>query len=467
MTEHGGDRAVRRARRTERGHRMIAVASFARARWGDRIGGRAMLERRRRRGIERLLGERMPRAAHYGRRLGRLGEAPVVDKATVLADFAGFNVLGVTLESALDAARAAEQQRDFHAELPGGVTVGLSSGTSGRPGVFLVDAAERMRWAGTVLGRLLDRRSVAQLVSPWRPPLRIAFALRANSNLYESVASRRLSFAFIDLLAPFGQIVAEVAAARPDVLVAPSSVLVELALAEGRGELHLEPRLVVAVAEVLDAADARLVESAWGRRPRRVYQATEGLLALDCEHGRLHLNEQSVVVEPEWIGGSEATAAGRFVPIITDFVRSTQLIVRYRLDDVLRTAPGQERCRCGNPARVIEAVEGRADEVIEAQGPGGGPVRVFPDAVRRAMAMASAAAWGIRWSQQSLEVGLDPFDAEHERAVRSALAELFDTIGATLPEIGFGKLPPPVPGAKNVRIRRERAAPGSVDVHAR
>ena len=163
----------------------------------------------------------MPRIAHYGRAFARLEDVPVVDKSTVLADFAGFNVHGIDLDTALASAREAERSRDFHAVLPGGVTVGLSSGTSGRPGVFLVDDAERRRWAGTVLGRLLDRRSVAQLLRPWGPPVRIAFCLRANSNLYESVASRRLEFRFVDLVAPFGEVLAGVAAARPDVLVAP------------------------------------------------------------------------------------------------------------------------------------------------------------------------------------------------------------------------------------------------------
>ncbi|WP_198169801.1 F390 synthetase-related protein [Agromyces laixinhei] len=435
----------------------IAAARFVRARWVDRIGGAASLERRQRRGLERLLRERMPRAAHYRGGLDRLGDAPVVDKATVLADFSGFNVRGIPLDTALAEARAAEASRDFRGELPGGVTVGLSSGTSGRPGVFLVDPAERMRWAGTVLGRLLDRRSLVQLVQPWLPPLRIAFALRANSNLYESVASRRLSFAFVDLVAPFEQIRQGVAGARPDVLVAPSSLLVELARAGLRGELGIEPRLVVAVAEVLDDADSELVESAWGVRPRRVYQATEGLLALDCDRGRLHLNEQSIVVESEWIDGSEVVG-GRFVPIVTDFDRSTQLIVRYRLDDVLRMPARGQRCGCGNPARVIDAVEGRADEVIEAFAPDGRVVRVFPDAVRRAMTTASTAEWGIRWAPDAIEVAIDPLDPEHARAVRGVLARLFETVGAVLPELDVVALAPRQLGAKQVRIARAHAA---------
>ncbi len=449
---------------------MGAVVRFVRSRWGVRLQSRRGLEGAQGRRLRRLLGERMPRAAHYGRSYPRLADVPIVDKATVLADFAGFNVHGIDLDTALAAARAAERSRDFRATLPGGVTVGLSSGTSGRPGVFLVDDDERRRWAATVLGRLLDPRSLAQLGQAWRPPLRIAFCLRANSNLYESVASRRVDFRFVDLVAPFDAVLAGVVDARPDVLVAPSSVLVEFARAAERGALAVAPRLVVAVAEVLDPTDADRVERAWGVRPRRVYQATEGLLALDCAHGRLHLNEQGVVIEPEWLDGDGDGC--RCVPIVTDLERSTQLVVRYRLDDVLRLPAVASPCPCGNPARVIEAVEGRADEVVEATGADGRRVRVFPDTVRRAMALAlssngalagAGAGWGIRWSPDSLEVALERMgagaaDRAVEAAVRRALDDLFDAVGAVRPAIRFVAWAPPAPGSKSVRIRRADAA---------
>lgn len=444
---------------------MGALIAFARSRWGVRLRSARAIERRRARGIRRLLDERLPLAARYAHGYRSLGEIPVCDKQAVLDDFAGCNVLGIGLDQALDVARAAEHSRDFATMLPGGVTVGLSSGTSGRPGVFLVDAGERAVWAGTVLGRLLDRRSLAQLVQPWRPPLRIAFCLRANSTLYEAVSSRRVDFAFVDLVAAFDEVRRSVGLARPDVLVAPASVLAELARATLDGGLPISPRVVVSVAEVLDPADAQLIASAWGVRPRRVYQATEGLLAIDCAHGRLHLNEPGVVVEREWLDDERR----RFTPIVTDLERRTQLVVRYRLDDVLRLAAVDEVCPCGDPAAIIEHVEGRADEVITTAGGAGGSVRVFPDAVRRAMALALAdvgplgsardADWRIAWSPGQVEVRLRA-GGEHgrtERRVSLALDELFAAVGARAPEVRFAPWIEPSPGDKLVRIRRSDA----------
>ncbi len=107
-----------------------------------------------------------------------------------------------------------------------------------------------------------------------------------------------------------------------------------------------------------------------------IYQATEGFIAYTCRAGRLHLNEAFLHVEPDWID----EAAGLFSPIITDFSRETQPIVRYRLDDVLRL--DRRACPCGSPEHVLERVEGRADDVLElpAREPGR-VVALLPDFV--------------------------------------------------------------------------------------
>ena len=48
--------------------------------------------------------------------------------------------------------------------------------------------------------------------------------------------------------------------------------------------------------------------------------------------------------------------------LITDFTRRTQPVIRYRLDDVLVAAT--EPCPCGQPTRVLEAIEGRRDDQL-------------------------------------------------------------------------------------------------------
>lgn len=434
------------------GEARRVVAAFARDRWGARPADRASLEAWQRARLDAFLRDVLPRAPFYRDRAPRLEALPVVDKATMLADFAAFNTVGVPLDAALDVATRAERSRDFAPTLPGDISVGLSSGTSGTRGVFLVRPEERTRWAGVMLSRLLSTRSLLRVLDLGGPPLRVAFFLRANSNLYTTVASRRIDFAFHDLLVPFDQHLTHLARQQPEVLVAPPTVLRALAEAAGSGALRIAPVQVVSVAEVLEADDVTAIERAWGVPVQQVYQATEGFLGITCPEGRLHLNEDLVHVEPEWIDDGEAVPT-RFHPIVTDFSRMTQLVVRYRLDDVLRV--GEASCPCGRPTRVLAAIVGRADDVLALHGVDGRVVPVFPDVVRRALALVDGLG-DYRLEQHGAEWRVRT--RASDPAVAARLAQECQALASQL-----GALPPPVcvlpwvddaPGAKRRRIRR-------------
>jgi putative adenylate-forming enzyme len=416
-----------------------SLATFARFRWGLRFADRAALIRFQERRLDRFLSRTLPQAPFYRRWAGRpLAELPIVSKAAMLGDFAAFNTRGVTLDRALDAALQAERSRDFRPSL-GGLTVGLSSGTSGTRGVFLVGPRERARWAGVLLARALSAASLRHLLDVRRPPLRVAFFLRANSNLYETVASRRLDFAFHDLLAPLDGHQERLNARPPDILVAPPTVLRRLAEAAAAGNLRIAPRQVLSVAEVLEPDDERAVAAAFGVPVGQVYQCTEGFLGASCRAGRVHLNEELLHVEPEWLDAGHR----RFQPIVTDFSRTTQLVVRYRLDDVLRLAEGP--CPCGRWTMSLESIEGRADDVLWAvPADTGAPLSpIFPDVLRQAFARADplGAIRDYRLEQQGdewrIRLDVPSLAGETETAVRGELAGLAAGLGLRLPDLRF------------------------------
>ncbi|HWJ82365.1 MAG TPA: F390 synthetase-related protein [Nocardioides sp.] len=413
----------------------IATARvFARDRW------RPHDPRRAARALERFLREEIAATDFYRPYAGGpLDAVPVVDKATVLADFAAFNRHRITLDQALAVAEEAERSRDFRTTLPGGVTVGLSTGTSGTRGVFLVSESERRLWAGTLMAQLL---APAALRTMARRPLRVALFLRANSNLYETLDSRRVTFSWHDLTLPLDHHLGTLAGT--DVLVAPASVLRAIAEARVPG---LRPLQVVSVAETLEPDDETVVRRAFGVRVDQVYQATEGLLAVSCPAGRLHLNERYVHVEPEWLDHR------RFHPVVTDFARTTQLVVRHRLDDVLLAAPGP--CPCGRPGRSIAAVLGRADDVLELNG-ATGPVRVYPDALRHAVALAGAVDdHRIRQTGEEWQVAVraDEPDAAVDR-ISAEVGRLARRLGAEPPRVVAAPWPDEAPDQKRRRIRR-------------
>lgn len=226
------------------------------------------------------------------------------------------------------------------------------------------------------------------------------FFLRANSNLYESVEQGRLQFQYFDLLEPLPQLLARMEQYRPDIWIAPPSMLRLLAEARQSGSLNLQPRRIIAVAEVLDPLDREHIERTFGQKVHQAYQCTEGFLGATCSHGTLHLNEDIVHIEKEVLD----EASRRFIPVVTDFSRSVQPIVRYRLNDILTEAA--EPCPCGSLFTAIERIEGRCDDILYLPHVSDGQmVTVFPDFITRAVLAASA-------------------DIEHYRVIQHSLLEL-------------------------------------------
>ena len=381
---------------------LTLFAQFMRTRWGYRFASRDHLLRWQARQIHRYLQRVLPHFPFYknylpGRGVVELADLPLLEKAQVREHFDELNRYGIARSLALAEGLAAERSRDFTPALRHGISVGLSSGTSGERGVFLVSRQESSRWAGTVMAKLLSHRSLCQLVSPLAPPLRVAFLLRANSNLYTRVHSRRLQFSYLDLLAGLSGLVSELNRLQPHVLIAPASALGLLAQQQGQA-LNIRPQQVVSVAETLEPDDARHARNAWHRHLQEVYQCTEGFLAASCPHGRLHLNEEHVHIEPQWLDAGQQ----RFVPVITDFSRRTQAFVRYRLDDVLRIDAEQD-CPCGRHTRTIAAIEGRQDDVLWLPDVRNDALTaLFPDSLRRAMLLAQDCFSDYRLEQHAL-----------------------------------------------------------------
>lgn len=388
------------------------------------------------------------RARFEERRLSAWRGLTPIDKSAMMANFEHFNAAGITRQQALEVAMRAERTRDFQPTI-GGFTVGLSSGTSGNLGVFLASPAERAQWAGAMLARALP----SSLLSPRRD--RVAFFLRANSNLYETLGSRRLRFEFFDLKQdPEGHL-DRIGRLAPTLIVAPPSMLRLLADARDRGRLAISPERLISVAEVLEPMDEAVIRGTFGQPVHQIYQATEGFLGCTCAHGTLHLMEDLVVVDRERIPG----ATGAFHPIITDLWRSTQPMLRYRLDDVLieRTTP----CPCGSPMRAIERIEGRADDTLHAWGPAG-QRPVFPDFIRRAIPALSEGIADYAVTQTGrdrIELSLRLRPGVQELPLRArvevAVQDIFVANGAGPLRFDWKTHTAPAPGSKLRRVRRQ------------
>lgn len=370
-----------------------------------------------------------------------LDQFPVMNKEAMMAYFDDLNTAGLALDDIMALAKDAEASRDFQGTLRGH-TVGLSSGTSEVRGAFVVSDAEKAQWAGVMLAKMLPAGLFAGE--------RVALFLRADSGLYQTVKSPWLTFRFFDLLGDFETSAQALAAYQPTILIAPAQVLRELALMEGLG---VAPKKVISVAEVLEDRDRLVIEQAFGP-VHQVYQATEGFLASTCEHGTLHLNEEYVHVEPEWLDEEQR----RFIPVITDFTRTTQPFIRYRLNDVL--VAKHDACPCGRVTRAIERVEGRCDDLLLLPGKNNQLVPVFADALHRVLATALPREADYRL----IQTGVDVLRL-HADVPPAMLSVIIERVDAALANMGVAvgmlswdgstTVPPFNPAIKRRRITRQ------------
>ena len=308
--------------------------------------------------LKRFFRHKIGRAPFYaGMRVGKLADLPIIDKQVVLDNFEELNVRRIPYGAVR---RALDENRDR----VDGLIVGQSTGTSGNRGVFVISEAERFTWLGVMLAKTLPDFPFARH--------KVALALPGYSSLYASAAETgRLSLRFFSLPKGVDAWRDSLCAFAPDTIVAPPKVLRALAQTT-----TLRPINVFSGAEVLDPLDRGLIEHRFGARVREIYMATEGLFGVACPHGTLHLAEDAVAFEFEPAGN------GLVSPLVTDFTRSTQIMARYRMNDLLRLG---DECPCGAPLQHVARVEGRQDDVFYLPGATGALVMVTPDVVRNAV----------------------------------------------------------------------------------
>ncbi len=317
---------------------------------------------------------------------------PMIDKSIMMENLADLLTVRIDISHAKQLADKAEQTRDFSPKI-GPYSIGYSSGTSGSRGMHFVSEKEQASWAGFMLSRGLDG-SILQRY-------KIGLILRANSNTFESVGSNRIKFSFYDLMKPLDEIHEQILYDELDILMGPPSVLSHFADIES----PIKVRKMVSVAEVLEDTDKQKIESHFGLILHQFYSSTEGEIAATCEHGNLHINEGIMAIQKEWIDEEK----GWYHPIITDFRRKTQPIIRYKLNDILVAA--KEKCPCGDAREVITSVMGRSDDMFHLTKHDETTELVVPDLIRRAIMQMSNEITdyiAIQNSPNQIEIQLKP-----------------------------------------------------------
>lgn len=290
---------------------------------------------------------------------------PQITKTEFMDSFDEINTKNIKLEEAMQVALQAELTRNFKSEI-NGLTVGLSTGTNGKRGLFLVSENERAHWVALVMTRVIKPKLFKKQ--------KVAFFLRSNSNLYSSVASSFFEFKFFDTFKPLSELLMELNSYQPNILASQPSILMDIALAQANKDIGICPTQIVSFAEVLHENDKKTFSTVFKVNITEVYQCTEGFLGSSCKYGTMHLNEDFIYFEKEWIDKN------KFHPIITDFSRHCQPVIKYKLDDILQIK--KTDCACGSKRLAIEKIIGRDNDVLILDN-----IKVYPDLLARKIAL--------------------------------------------------------------------------------
>lgn len=354
---------------------------------------------------------------------------PVISKSEMMMHFDTLNTCGISREEAYEIAIGFEEKKLDHSSI-GDITIGLSTGTSGNRGLFLVSPEERFSWAGAMLAKMLPNGLFKRQ--------KIAFFFRTTSPLYTSLKSKMIQLQYYHLQNPLNEHIQQLNKQFPTMLVAPPSMLRKLAEEVQSGNLLINPKKIISIAEVLDPIDQRFISSVFKQDIHQIYQATEGFLATTCQYGTLHMNEDILVIQKERIPESPS----KFYPIITDFSRFSQPIIRYKLNDILHEC--ERQCPCGSVFTAIEFIEGRSDDIFYFQSESG-LKPIFPDFIRQAIISTDSSIEAYFVTQISLtkvKISLKVSsgkDADIQEKVRNKLLDFIQKQNVILPEISFGK----------------------------
>lgn len=264
-----------------------------------------------------------------------------------------------------------------------------TSGTTGRPGLFVHDpgacavyqafslridlawlsgrgwlemARQRARWA-TVVGTGGHFAGEAWMEfqrrrDPWR----------------------RRNFRVFSLQQPVAELVAGLNAFQPAVLTSYPSALELLAGEQAAGRLRVRPVVVEFGGESVDEDGRVRIAAGLGGALHDCYSASECVaMAYDCEQGWLHVHSDWVILEP--VGADYSpTRPGEpsHTVLLTNLANRVQPLIRYDLGDTVTARP--DPCPCGNPLPAIR-VQGRRDDVLRLRATDGRTVSVLPLAV--------------------------------------------------------------------------------------
>jgi phenylacetate-coenzyme A ligase PaaK-like adenylate-forming protein len=335
--------------------------------------------------LRRTLEHAVASSPYYGEVLGRdaldpevrLEDLPTLPKATLMERFddvvADRRLRLAELEAhATGPDPGALFAREFH--------VFMTSGTTGRRGVFPQTRAEFAQWVAACW-RALSRFGL-------RPGARAAGVaaptpLHITQKLFRALGGFGVGRPELTVTMPMPALVEALGHDQPEAILSLVSLVGALATEQLEGRLSMRPRWAAVSSEVLTDEIRRRIGEAWGTEPIELYSSTETLVMASevPERVGLHVSEDLVVLEvvderdrpvPPGVPGHKV--------LVTSLVNRALPLIRYEIADAVTLAAGPDPT--GRPYQRILRVDGRNDDILRFPGAGGGEALVLPHRLR-------------------------------------------------------------------------------------
>jgi putative adenylate-forming enzyme len=254
----------------------------------------------------------------------------------------------------------------------------LTSGSSGRPGLFVYDAAG---WRSTC-AHMLRISSWAGL-RPSLPRQRLALLGGAAPSHISRQGAATMAVGLHRVLSlpvtlPLPQLLQALNQFQPTYLHVYPSVAMWLADEQLAGRLRLSPQMLVTIAELRTPEMTQRLHDAFGVHPFDAYGCTEGLWGSECEHHQgIHLFEDVTLVENVDHDGQPVPAGQPGARLlVTNLYNLVQPLLRLEVTDLVTLDP--DPCPCGRPLVRAAAIHGRSDDLLSLPARDGGRVAVHP-----------------------------------------------------------------------------------------
>lgn len=266
-----------------------------------------------------------------------------------------------------------------------GWTVWTSSGTTGEPGIFVQDASAMSAYDALVMAQADLREWGPREIGRWARAGGGGALVVATGAPYPAIAAWRrlarlnpaLAGGAYPITLPQRELVAALNGNPPAFLSTYPTMALLLAIERNARRLAIEPAAIWCGGECLSPFAREAIEQAFDCRVHDEYGAAECFsIGSACALGAMHCHADWAILEPvDRDARPVPPGVASHTVLLTNLANRLQPIIRYDLGDSIRVLP--EPCACGSPLPVVE-VQGRSDDVIALDAPGGGTVAIVP-----------------------------------------------------------------------------------------